>query len=176
MLCCVTLHYLQLFSRVLTEERKCEENGAGSRRGRKVGEERGVLERCQQLSSWFKMLRELKVCPSVNETKLWGVSGHFKDSHIQGARLPYDFPFPWKMYEGASGLDFLDPERLTDFRSEQCAEAPVGMIREILIALWVQRQWTLEGARAEIQADICPSTVSNSQDGSSHADRQILKA
>lgn len=46
MLCCVTLHYLQLFSRVLTEERKCEKNGAGSRRGRKVGEERGVLERC----------------------------------------------------------------------------------------------------------------------------------
>lgn len=79
------------------------------------------------------------------------------------------------MHEGASSLGFLDPERSTDFR-RQCAETPVGMIREILMALWVQRQWTLEGARAEIQADICPSTVSNSQDGSSHGDRQILKA
>lgn len=83
------------------------------------------------------MLRELKVCPSVNETKLCGDSGHFKDSHIQGAQLPDNFPLPAprRCTRGASGLGFLDPERSTDFRSRQCAEVPVGMIREILIAL-----------------------------------------
>lgn len=52
----------------------------------------------------------------------------------------------------------------------------MGIIREMLIGLGVQRSWTLEGGRVEIQADICPSTLRNSQDGSDHGDRQILKA